>query len=321
MSKEKNNVANTNDDNYVIVIENLKKNFKKFQALKGISFSVKKGELFGFLGLNGAGKTTTLNIILGLLKKDGGNIYINNKSIDEDIVSIRNDIGIVFQESILDPGLSVYQNLLVRASLYKSYFKDKDIKEVVDEVIKEFQLKDFVHRNYSKLSGGQKRRVDIARALVHKPSILFLDEPTTGLDPSTRKLVWEILAKIQKSRGLTILLTTHYMEEADNCDHAIIIQKGQKLVEGTPAELKTKYSSSTVKIHKCSQILKEKLDRNLDNYLNCTVVNGSYVIKFESFEKGSQWIKENIEQILDYEFYKGTMDEVFLNVTQLFGGL
>ncbi|QJR44300.1 ABC transporter ATP-binding protein [Mycoplasma miroungirhinis] len=305
-----------NNDNNVIVIKQLKKNFKQFQAIKEISFSVKKGELFGFLGLNGAGKTTTLNIILGLLKKDGGNVYINNKSIDDDIVSVRNDIGIVFQDSILDPGLSVYQNLLVRASLYKFYFKDKNIHQIVDEIIEEFQLTDFAHRNYSKLSGGQKRRVDIARALVHKPSILFLDEPTTGLDPSTRKLVWEILTKIQKSRGLTILLTTHYMEEADNCDRAIIIQKGEKLVEGTPSDLKSKYSNSTVEIHKCSEILLQKIKN-----LNYQITNGSYVLKFENFEQGSQWIRENINDIYDYEFYKGTMDEVFLNVTKLFGGM
>ncbi|MCU4706678.1 ABC transporter ATP-binding protein [Mycoplasma sp. CSL7503-lung] len=311
-SKEENKI-----NKEVIIIKNLQKSFKKYKALKGISFNVNKGELFGFLGLNGAGKTTTLNIILGLLKRDAGEVLINGQNIDEDIVSIRNQIGIVFQESILDPGLNVYQNLLVRANLYKSFFKDKTPKEVVNEIIDEFQLNDFVNRNYAHLSGGQKRRVDIARALVHKPSILFLDEPTTGLDPNSRKLVWEILSKIQKDRNLTILLTTHYMEEANNCNRAIIIQKGEKLVEGTPSELKSKYSSSQIKIYKMTSKLSDSiLKSNLDFKIN----NNVYTIKFKDYNEGSGWIKEHIKDIEDYEFFKGSMDEVFLNVTEQFGG-
>ncbi|MBU4693155.1 ABC transporter ATP-binding protein [Mycoplasma sp. CSL7491-lung] len=312
---------NSNEENKtnseVIVINNLEKSFKKYKALKGISFSVNKGELFGFLGLNGAGKTTTLNIILGLLKRDAGEVLINGQNIDEDIVSIRKQIGIVFQESILDPGLNVYQNLLVRASLYKSFFKDKTPKEIVDEIIDEFQLNDFANRNYSQLSGGQKRRVDIARALVHKPSILFLDEPTTGLDPNSRKLVWEILGKIQKDRNLTILLTTHYMEEANNCNRAIIIQKGEKLVEGSPSELKSKYSSSNIKIYKMSNTLSDSISKS---NLNFKIENNVYTVKFKDFNEGSKWIKEHIKHIEDYEFFKGSMDEVFLNVTEQFGG-
>ncbi|QKT05150.1 ABC transporter ATP-binding protein [Mycoplasma sp. OR1901] len=306
-----------NENDEVIIIKNLVKSFKKYKALKGISFSVKKGELFGFLGLNGAGKTTTLNIILGLLKRDSGDVLIHGKSIDDDIVSIRNQIGIVFQESILDPGLNVYQNLLVRASLYKSFFKNQTPKQVVEQIMEEFQLNDFADRNYSALSGGQKRRVDIARALVHKPSILFLDEPTTGLDPNSRKLVWEILNKIQKERKLTILLTTHYMEEANNCNRAIIIQKGEKLVEGTPSELKSKYSSSHIKIYKMSSTLNDSI---LKSNLDFKIDNNVYTIKFKDYNEGSKWIKEHIKDIEDYEFFKGSMDEVFLNVTEQFGG-
>ncbi|MCS4536812.1 MULTISPECIES: ABC transporter ATP-binding protein [unclassified Mycoplasma] len=305
------------DKKNIIVIEKLFKKFKKFVALKEISFSVKKGELFGFLGLNGAGKTTTLNIILGLLKRDGGNVYINSQSIDKDITKVRNEIGIVFQESILDPSLTVWENLKIRASLYKNFFKDRKIDDVVREIVDEFQLSDFVKRPYGKLSGGQRRRVDIARALVHRPSILFLDEPTTGLDPNSRKLVWEILKNIQKQRHLTILLTTHYMEEADDCSRAIIIQKGKKLVEGTPAELKKLYSSSTVLLHSISERLRNKIK---ESNLNFNYKNSSIIIKFDTFKQGHEFVKNNIDDIEDYEFIKGSMDEVFLNVTKQFGG-
>ncbi|MBN0919653.1 ABC transporter ATP-binding protein [[Mycoplasma] gypis] len=300
---------NTPSEDDVVYIENLVKTFKKNQALKGISFSIKKGELFGFLGLNGAGKTTTLNIILGLLKRDSGTVLISGQNIDKDITKIRNEVGIVFQESIMDPILSVYENLMVRASLYKGFFKDTTVKDVVEDIIKEFQLEEIRNRPYAKLSGGQKRRVDIARALVHKPSILFLDEPTTGLDPNSRKLVWKILNQIQKQRNLTIMLTTHYMEEADNCDRVIIIKSGEILEHGTPAQLKSIYSKTKLIVYKANEDWKARHQdsKNIDNKLT---------FEFENFEKGSQFLKENIEFIEDYEFYKGTMDEVFLNVTE-----
>lgn len=188
--------AFANDE--IIVINNLQKNFRKNKALKGVSFSVKRGELFGYLGLNGAGKTVTLNIILGLLKRDGGEVYINGLNVDKNQLEIRNQVGIVFQESILDPELSVRENLMIRATLYKDFLKDETVASVVDKIIDEFQLNDFASRRYGTLSGGQKRRADIARALVHSPNILFLDEPTTGLDPNSRKLVWQILKKSNK---------------------------------------------------------------------------------------------------------------------------
>ncbi|MGV2393502.1 UNVERIFIED_CONTAM: ABC transporter ATP-binding protein [Campylobacter lari] len=179
------------DKNYILEIQDLNKNFKTKKALNNLSFKVKKGQLYGFLGVNGAGKTTTLNIILGILDRDSGEIIIDKNSIktakDADIV--KSKIGIVFQESILDDNLTVYDNLIIRASLYRRNFKDFKPKDLVDAVVKDFSLEDILKQKYRTLSGGQKRRVDIARALVHKPEILFLDEPTTGLDPTNRKLV------------------------------------------------------------------------------------------------------------------------------------
>lgn len=209
----------------VLNVKSLTKTFKKYKALDNLSFKVYKKQLYGFLGINGAGKSTTLNIIMGLLSKDSGEIELFGENIKGDFTKIRNNIGIVFQSSILDSNLTVYENLYSRLLLYKNNFKGKKIKEVVSEIISEFKLEDLVNQKYGTLSGGQKRRVDIARALAHKPSILFLDEPTTGLDPVSKKLVWDILSQLQKEKGLTIILTTHYMQEADNCDYAIVIKK------------------------------------------------------------------------------------------------
>lgn len=302
------------DNDEIIVIKDLRKSFKKNKALKGVSFSVKRGELFGYLGLNGAGKTVTLNIILGLLKRDKGQVFINGLSIDKNQLDIRNQVGIVFQESILDPELSIRENLMVRATLYKDYMQGESVASVVDKIINEFQLNDFASRRYGTLSGGQKRRADIARALVHSPNILFLDEPTTGLDPNSRKLVWQILKKIQRTRKLTIMLTTHYMEEADDCSRVIILEKGQKLVEDTPAALKTKYSSSILRIYQMTEKLKELINQSKN--INYEVENGSYIIRFDSVAQGHEFVTRNIAQLKDFEFNKGTMDEVFLNVTQ-----
>ncbi|WP_036452933.1 ABC transporter ATP-binding protein [Mycoplasma buteonis] len=304
-----------NNSEIAIEIQNLSKSFKENKALDNLSFKVRKGELFGFLGLNGAGKSTTLNIILGLLSKDSGLITINGLNAEENIKQIRKSIGIVFQESILDPTLSVKDNLMIRATMYTDFFKVQKVtvKEVVENIIKEFQLEEIAKRPYGKLSGGQKRRVDIARALVHRPEILFLDEPTTGLDPSSRKLVWEILFKIQKERKLTILLTTHYMEEANNCQYAIIINKGKKLVEGTPSQLKQVYSTTTIKIFDTFNLKLEAILKK--NNINFNYEQNCYVLKFSEYSLAKNFVFKNQDLIKDYELLKGTMDEVFLNVT------
>ncbi|QSF13400.1 ABC transporter ATP-binding protein [Mycoplasma sp. Mirounga ES2805-ORL] len=298
----------------ILSISNLSKSFKEKKALDDLSFSVKKGQLFGFLGLNGAGKSTTLNIILGLIKRDSGEVLIEGESIDKEIRKIRNKIGVVFQQSILDPELSVYENLYVRAALYKDVLKDKNVKEAVSNIISKFNLHDIQKQRYSTLSGGQKRRVDIARALIHNPSILFLDEPTTGLDPSSRKLVWKILSDIQSENKLTILLTTHYMEEANNCDYAVIIQNGKKIVEGTPAELKSRYSKTTVVCFKNSHkdFEKELTKKHFEfkNYGN------KIEIFFNDFQSAKEFVSKYNSYLEDYELLKGNMDTVFLNVTK-----
>ncbi|MEE3928297.1 ABC transporter ATP-binding protein [Mycoplasmopsis ciconiae] len=307
----------TKDNNPdVIVIKDLNKTFKKYKALDNLSFKVKTGQLFGFLGLNGAGKTTTLNIILGLLNRDSGQIYIDGQNIDKDLASVRQKIGIVFQQSILDDKLNIYENLIVRAQMYKDYLKQQNLtpQKAVEEIIRDFQLEDILDRNYGSLSGGQKRRTDIARALVHKPKILFLDEPTTGLDPFSRKLVWDILTKIQNEKQLTILLTTHYMEEANNCDYSIIIDKGVKLVEGHVFDLKTKYATTQLKIYNTKENPELEKQLKLTN-AKVTKTNLNYTCYFKNYEEAKIFCEQNLKYFENFELIKGTMDEVFLNVT------
>ncbi|TPE57360.1 ABC transporter ATP-binding protein [[Mycoplasma] falconis] len=309
------------DTKHIIKITNLVKKFKKQVAVNNLSFQVKKGELYGFLGLNGAGKTTTLNIILGLLKKDSGRIEVDGLDATKDYMKIRNKIGIVFQQSILDAQLTVKENLMSRAAMYYGLIKDQNNKSVttqklVDNMVQEFQLEELLNKPYGKLSGGQKRRVDIARALIHEPEILFLDEPTTGLDPNSRKMVWDTLQNIQNKRRLTIVLTTHYMEEANNCNYVIIIKKGTKLAEGTPSELKNIYSKTAV-------IVNQKPNENFDEWLThfndlFTIKKDEnrYILKFNNYEEAKEFSVWHSGKLKDYELQKGTMDEVFLNVTE-----
>ncbi|WP_391592071.1 Efflux ABC transporter, ATP-binding protein [[Mycoplasma] cavipharyngis] len=295
----------------VLQIDNLNKKFGQFQALKNLTFSVQKGELFGFLGVNGAGKTTTLNIVLGFLKADSGNVLINNKNVDDFPEYIRNQIGIVFQNSILDDYLSVKENLYEKACLY---LKDKKevIKNKVQELINLFELNEFEKKLYKDLSGGQKRRVDLARALVHSPDILFLDEPTTGLDPNSRKLVWKILNNLRKQKLLTIILTTHYMEEATNCDHVIVLHKGEILAQGTVDDLKNKYTYARLKIY-------SKKNNNLEEYIQKTnkefvFQNNCYVINFKNTKQISDYLYKHHQTFNDIEIIKGDMDDVFISI-------
>ena len=214
----------------VLEIKELNKSFGKVKAVNNLSFHVKEGELFAFLGVNGAGKSTTINIISGQLAKDSGTVLINGVDCDESPKALREMLGVVFQSSVLDKALSVYDNLESRASLYG--ITGKRFKERLSTLALSLDFKDLLNRPLGKLSGGQRRRIDIARALLHKPKILILDEPTTGLDPQTRMLLWRFLSDLRKNEGMTIFLTTHYMEEAADADYVIIMDSGSKIAEG-----------------------------------------------------------------------------------------
>ena len=250
----------------IIEITNLKKSYGSVEAVKGIDFYVEEGSLFAFLGPNGAGKSTTINMVCTLLKPDSGSVIINGLTLGRDDKKIRQNIGVVFQDNVLDPLLTVKENLYVRGSFYG--INGNKLKNAVENAAKVTEIENILNRPYGKLSGGQKRRADIARALVNTPKILFLDEPTTGLDPQTRKSVWDTIKELQKNNGMTVFLTTHYMEEAASADYVAVIDNGLISAKGTPAELREKYSNDSLYLTPSS---KDELERKLSEgklYMN-----------------------------------------------------
>lgn len=291
----------------IIEIKNLSKSFKDVKAVRNLSFRVKEGEFFAFLGVNGAGKSTTISIICGELSRDEGSVLIEGKNIDTDMQNIRKDIGVVYQNNVLDKVLSVYDNLKFRASLYG--ISGKEFQEKFDELAKMLDFQDLTNRIYGKLSGGQKRRVDIARALLHDPKILILDEPTTGLDPQTRQLVWKVIDKLRKEKKLTVFLTTHYMEEVSDADYVVILNKGKIVAEGSPLELKNKYTGDFISIYNVKKEDVEILG------LKCQKIPNGYRIEVKNTEEATSLILKNPELFVDYEIVKGKMDDVFLNAT------
>lgn len=230
----------------MIDVTGLSKSFGNIKAINDISFYVEKGTLFSFLGTNGAGKSTTISVLLTLLKQDEGEVVVNGFTIGKHDENIRKEIGVVFQESLLDPLLTVNENLAIRAAFYEMNKKER--KAAIDDVLEIVDLLPYRNRPYGKLSGGQKRRADIARALLHQPKLLILDEPTTGLDSHNRKKIWETILQLQKETDMTVFLTTHYIEEAANSDYVVVMKEGRIIAKGTPEELKNHYSSHQLTI-------------------------------------------------------------------------
>ena len=292
-----------------IEINGLKKSFGTVKAVDDINFKVKEGSLFAFLGENGAGKSTTINIISTLLLKDEGEVFVDGLNIDKQASEIRSKIGIVFQGYVLDKRLSVKDNLKIRASYYGIY--GEAWKKRFAELSEVFSLDEIKGREYGKLSGGQRRRVDIARALINRPKILILDEPTTGLDPQTRKTVWEIISNVKNETGMTVFLTTHYMEETAKADTVVIIDSGKIIAEGSPVRLKDKYSSDYIKIYYPKN---ETVEKSLTGY-EYSYVDNFYKVKVASSVEAKEFVLSHGNILNDFEIIKGDMDDVFLNVT------
>lgn len=295
-----------NNEN-IIEISNLHKSFGDIKAVNDLSFNVKKGELFAFLGVNGAGKSTTINIMCGQLSKDSGKIIIDGKNIDKDLYEIKNKLGVVFQGSVLDSALTVYDNLQSRAALYNIH--GEKFKKRLDELSELLAFKDILKRTYGKLSGGQRRRIDIARALLHEPKILILDEPTTGLDPQTRKILWNVISELRTNKGMTVFLTTHYMEEAADADYVIILDSGKISAQGTPLELKNRYTGDFITVYNAKEKDVQKLG------LEYKKIRDAYRISVSDTSTATQLIIKNPELFTDFEITKGKMDDVFLAVT------
>lgn len=291
----------------IIEIKNLTKSFGTLKAVDNLSFDVKEGELFAFLGVNGAGKSTTINIMCGQLSKDTGSVIVDGYDLDKSSDLIKREIGVVFQSSVLDKSLSVKDNLESRAALYG--ICGKDFLTRLDELSTLLDFKSLLKRTVGKLSGGQRRRIDIARALLHKPKILILDEPTTGLDPQTRKLLWNVIYELRKKENMTVFLTTHYMEEAADADYVVIIDAGKISAKGTPLELKNQYTADFITLYSTDEEKVKKLG------VKYTVLKESFKLSVSNTEVATSLIVNNPEIFKDYEITKGRMDDVFLNVT------
>lgn len=274
-----------------IKVENLTKRYGDVTAVNHISFEVEKGTMLGFLGVNGAGKTTAINMLSTLITPDEGEAEICGHVLGKENESIRRKIGIVYQQNYLDDIMTVRENLMCRGIIHGT--DKREAKRQCDKLTEILKLEDILDRKYKLLSGGQKRRSEIAAALMHTPEILFLDEPTTGLDPATRQDVWEIVKRLQEKEAMTVFLTTHYMEEAAGADKIIIMDRGNIITSGTPFSLKETYAKDKVKLfYKDGQIKEMALESTLDAL--------SILEKEKGFLQG-------------FEVIQGNMDDVFLN--------
>ncbi len=296
---------------YCIEVDHLVKQFGEMRAVDDISFKVEQGELFGFLGINGAGKSTTINMLCTLLKKTSGEVRMSGLSLGKDDAAIRHKIGVVFQGNTLDERLTIRQNLYTRAYLYEN--NSQKVKANINKVCDIFDIGELLQKKFKELSGGQKRRCEIARALLNEPDILFLDEPTTGLDPHTRKIVWDLIEDLQKTRGMTVFLTTHYMEEAERAHHVAVMDEGKIVAFDTPQQLKEKYANDLLKL----------VAHNKEETFNYLKAGG-----FSFKEEGTRIhvelpnslsaieVLQHLKQsIISFEVVQGTMEDTFLNIT------
>lgn len=291
----------------MIEIQHLNKTFGDVRAVQDLSFCVKEGEFFAFLGINGAGKSTTINMMCGQLDKDSGKIMISGTDLDQNPNFVKPQFGVVFQNSVLDKSLTVRDNLESRAALYGitgAHFTGRltELAELLD-------FKDLLKRTVGKLSGGQRRRIDIARALLHHPKILILDEPTTGLDPQTRKTLWNVISTLRKQEQMTVFLTTHYMEEAADADYVVILDSGSIAAKGTPLELKNQYTKDYVTLYGVSEEQVAALG------LPYEPLREAFRLEVPTTAQVASLIRENPALFTDFEVTKGKMDDVFLAAT------
>lgn len=275
-----------------VEVTGLTKRYRDVTAVDDVSFAVPRGSVFAFLGTNGAGKSTTIACLTTVTHPDSGRLSVGGHDVASNGEAVRRAIGVVFQDSLLDDSLTVRENLMVRGLPYLG--NRLAIRERIARLADTVQLGDILDRKYGKLSGGHRRRVDIARALIHEPQVLFLDEPTTGLDPASRQIVWRTIHELRERTGLTVFLTTHYMEETEEADHVAIIDHGHLIAEGTPTELRARHSSSI---------------------LTLVTAGGVENLVVGDATQARQILSDRREAVLDFEFRHGRMDDVFLAVT------
>lgn len=294
----------------VIQVKDLKKNYGPIEAVKGISFSIREGEFFSLLGPNGSGKTTTISMICTILSIDAGSVTIYGHRVGQEDKIIRKMLGVVFQNNRLDSVLTVRENLEIRGRLYG--LPKATLKGRISELLTLTGAADLVDRKYGTLSGGEKRKIDIARALVHSPKILLLDEPTTGLDPESRSKIWEMITNLRNEENVTILLTTHYLEETNESDHVVMLNEGRVQVSGKPSEIKDRYSHNFLIIH---THFKEELEASLERQNRpYKYQEGMFLIPLKNTKESIPIINECQGLIESYEVKQGTMDDAFMSI-------
>jgi ABC-2 type transport system ATP-binding protein len=297
----------------IINVHNLSKHFKAIRAVDGISFSVNEGEVFGFLGPNGAGKTTTINILCTLLTPTGGQAEIAGFDCVRNPDKVRASIGLIFQDTTLDTGLTAYENLRFHAYLYNL---DRRLTERrIDEMLAVVELQGRKHDLIKNFSGGMKRRLEIARGLLHYPRVLFLDEPTIGLDPQTRNTIWDFINTLRKRENITVFMTTHYMEEAEHCGRIAIIDHGKIIALDTPARLKDMVHGDVVRI---VTVDNGRAVREIEAAFNATVRQENGGLSLE-VERGEEFVPKLIRALtvktLSVSIQKPTLNDVFLRLT------
>ncbi|MDQ1110998.1 multidrug/hemolysin transport system ATP-binding protein [Microbacterium testaceum] len=292
-----------------VSIAHLRKTYGPVIAVRDLSLEVSAGAFFAFLGANGAGKSTTIGCITTTLRPTAGTIRVCGHDTITEAAAVRRSIGAVFQQSLLDPLLSVRENLSVRARLYGMTRRDTVTR--IAELTPLVGLDSFLDQRYGRLSGGQKRRADIARAILHRPSVVFLDEPTSGLDPQSRERIWSTIGRLRAEHGTTVFLTTHYMEETERADRVCILARGEIAAEGTPAELRARHSRSilTVRGRDLAGLAQTFEQRGL----RTDVTENDVRVHVDSADQARALLDNTA--IDDFEFRHGTMDDVFLEVT------
>jgi len=300
----------------IISVKNLVKKFEDVTAVDNISFTVKKGEIFAFLGPNGAGKTTTIHILTTLLKPTEGTAIVAGHDVREDSAEIRKRIGIVFQDSSLDRELTAYENMYIHGKIYN--VDGRDLRKRIEDLLKFVELGKFKNKVVKNFSGGMIRRLEIARALLHRPEILFLDEPTLGLDPQTRAHIWEYIKNMKEEHEMTIFLTTHYMDEAEQLAERIgIIDHGKIIAEGSPEELKKRIGKDVIYLRfsdKTENCMETELVKNCkilpDGRMELGVENAAEALPriFEAAMKKGQ-------KIMEVSYHSPTLNDVFLYLT------
>ncbi len=298
-----------------IELKNITKRYGSFRAVDNLSFEIKQGDFVGFLGVNGAGKSTTVNMMSTILTPDEGEAYLCGYRLGKEDMEIRKNIGVVYQSNVLDDLFTVKENIVTRSKILG--LDDRTIKSRLSELSDILKLQDIMGKRYRVLSGGQKRRCEIAFALMHSPKILFLDEPTTGLDPATRIDVWEAVEQLRKNTDMTVFLTTHYMEEAQSADKIIIINRGKKLAEGTPFELKERFAKDSLRLYFDESSRERVLEVVGKDNLIATSYGGC--VESDNPFEAAETARELKGIVEGFEIVQGKMDDVFLNVTNGLG--